>query len=399
MKTLGKGVIAISALSFFLIAAKITSNKLQIGRKQAEDIVLEFDKGAGTNNPKIQWDESGSSLQLANDGVTFDNFITGLIVNADVNASAAIDGSKINPVFGAQNLTVDTNVLSVDSTNDRIGMGIASPLVQLHLENANPTIRMRDTDGGATAHAELRVSPGGSLLYDADPNSTGGGNHQFISQGSTAMLVEGSTGNIAIGHTAPSTSLHIEAATPILRLEDTDGSSSIYGELEANAGGSVFLKADPGNAGAGSAMFLQVDGSTLIQAESNGAVKLNLRNINNTSTVCAFAAGTGLLEISACASSLRYKNNVRDISKDEIEKVYQLRGVNFDWKEANGGHNDYGLIAEEVDEIFPQLAPENSEGQVESVNYTHMVGLLVEVVKDQKKQIDELKDRLNNAGL
>ena len=64
----------------------------------------------------------------------------GVIVNAAINASAAIAGTKISPDFGAQNivttgtLTVDTTTLVVDATNNRVGIGTASPALPLHVE-------------------------------------------------------------------------------------------------------------------------------------------------------------------------------------------------------------------------------------------------------------------------
>jgi len=57
----------------------------------------------------------------------------GEIINADINASAAIQGSKIDPNFGSQNivttgdLTVDTTTLHVDSSNNRVGIGTTTP--------------------------------------------------------------------------------------------------------------------------------------------------------------------------------------------------------------------------------------------------------------------------------
>ena len=79
-----------------------------------------------------------TAVDIDNDTITSAKIIDLAIMNADINASAAIAGSKISPDFGAQtvqttgsvtsgSLTVDTNTLSVDAVNDRVGIGTATP--------------------------------------------------------------------------------------------------------------------------------------------------------------------------------------------------------------------------------------------------------------------------------
>jgi len=55
------------------------------------------------------------------------------IANVDIASNAAIDGTKITPNFGAQDLIVDTNVLVVDESTNRVGIGTASPDSALHV--------------------------------------------------------------------------------------------------------------------------------------------------------------------------------------------------------------------------------------------------------------------------
>ena len=91
-------------------------------------------------------------------------------------------------------------------------------------------------------------------------------------------------------------------------------------------------------------------------------------------------------------SDERLKENVETIP-DALDKVKQLRGVEFDHK--NTGDHCLGVIAQEVEKIVPDVVYEDALG-VKSVAYMNMVALLIEAVKDQQKQIDELKSLLNN---
>lgn len=322
----------------------------------------------------------------------------GKVVNADVDASAAISGTKIDADFGNQDLTVDTNVLYVDATNNRVGVNVA-PLVPLHIEDASPEIRIRDTDGGATVRAAILADSVGSLLLDSDAANASTGGIQLRPGGAVKMFLD-QNGEVGIGTTSPGSLLDVTGALAEIRLSDSDGTNN-YSTIRSDLNGSLFVIADE-NGGSG-VMFLQAGGATRIQAETNGATSLFIRT-TGANDICATASGTGAIkEIASCTSSIRFKENVRDIGEEEIAKVYQLRGVNFDWKEGFAGTTsepaDYGLIAEEVDEIFPELVPKDENGIPNSVNYRHFTGLLLEALKAQKIQIEELKQRLDDAGL
>lgn len=88
-------------------------------------------------------------------------------------------------------------------------------------------------------------------------------------------------------------------------------------------------------------------------------------------------------------SSRRYKNNISDIEKD-TSKIYDLRPVSFSL------HNDsdnrrFGLIAEEVYDVIPELVNLNENGEPESVNYSILSVLLLCELKKLKKKIEKLE--------
>jgi hypothetical protein len=87
-------------------------------------------------------------------------------------------------------------------------------------------------------------------------------------------------------------------------------------------------------------------------------------------------------------SSLRYKENVETI-KYGLDKVLQMRGVTYDKK--NTGVKEIGVIAEEIYEVLPEVVLKNEEGEIDSVSYGRITAVLIEAIKDLKKEIEELK--------
>jgi len=91
-------------------------------------------------------------------------------------------------------------------------------------------------------------------------------------------------------------------------------------------------------------------------------------------------------------SSRRWKKNIRTLDS-ALDTVMSLRGVSFDWK-ATGIH-DVGLIAEEVGEVVPEVVAYEEEGtDAQSVDYARLVAVLIEAVKEQQAEIDELRAAL-----
>jgi hypothetical protein len=88
-------------------------------------------------------------------------------------------------------------------------------------------------------------------------------------------------------------------------------------------------------------------------------------------------------------SDQNLKTNIHTI-EDPLAKVVHIRGVNFEWKETQ--KPSVGVIAQEVEKVLPELV---ASGDKKTVNYNGLIGLLIEVVKEQQTQINSLNDRLS----
>jgi len=96
------------------------------------------------------------------------------------------------------------------------------------------------------------------------------------------------------------------------------------------------------------------------------------------------------------SSDKRWKTNINTI-ESPLEKLQKLSGVEFDWIEDWEVHgnvgNDVGVIAQEVELVLPQAVQTRDSG-MKAVRYEKLIPLLIETIKEQQKQIDELKNKI-----
>lgn len=90
-------------------------------------------------------------------------------------------------------------------------------------------------------------------------------------------------------------------------------------------------------------------------------------------------------------SDVNQKENIHDLV-DAIDIINQIRPVSFNWKE--NGVLSYGVIAQEIEEVLPELVSTNSAG-VKSVAYSQIIPFLVQVIQEQHKEIQNIKAVLN----
>jgi hypothetical protein len=106
--------------------------------------------------------------------------------------------------------------------------------------------------------------------------------------------------------------------------------------------------------------------------------------------------------LTTSASDMRLKENIQQLdSKETLEKILQLKPSAFDWK-SNSSH-DIGLIAQEVEQIFPELVFENPTDGYKGINYSRIPALLISAVQELSKKVEVMfawfgEDRFNVQG-
>jgi hypothetical protein len=89
------------------------------------------------------------------------------------------------------------------------------------------------------------------------------------------------------------------------------------------------------------------------------------------------------------------KENIKPIN-NALDKVKNLKGVTFKWKEAGLTNlkEDIGFIAQDVQEVLPELVRENEDGKL-SLRDKGIIPMLVEAVKELSAEVESLKKQLN----
>lgn len=115
--------------------------------------------------------------------------------------------------------------------------------------------------------------------------------------------------------------------------------------------------------------------------------------IKVSSTKLYFNPSTGTLNSTDynSLSDARLKENVKNLVVD-YEVLDNIRSVSFDWKDS--GKSAYGFIAQELEEVMPELVNQNENTSYKSISYIQLIPHLLEAIKDLKKRIDELEEKI-----
>ena len=102
--------------------------------------------------------------------------------------------------------------------------------------------------------------------------------------------------------------------------------------------------------------------------------------------------GSTLADAWNIRSSRRFKINIQPLI-GALEKVERLQGVSYERK-ADGKH-EIGVVAEDVAQIVPEVVSRDPEThEVQGVDYSRLAALLIEAVKSQEAEIQQLKVRI-----
>ncbi len=211
-------------------------------------------------------------------------------------------------------------------------------------------------------------------------------------------LFENTTGdsNTAVGHGALVSNIIGASNTAVGRgaLPDIiDGQSNVAVGANAGAGGTgsnnIYLGADVAGVGAQ---------SNTIRIGNSSAAATFIRGIHNATSsggIGVFVNANG--QLGTATSSARFKEQIVALEDSQHTRVQALRPVSFVYKpEFDDGSKQvqYGLIAEEVAETFPELLVRDAEGRAQTVRYHLLTPLLLAEVQRLERERDALENRV-----
>ena len=201
------------------------------------------------------------------------------------------------------------------------------------------------------------------------PASTGGGGSGVAF---SRIIVSGQPDAIANIANSP---LTLVAGTNI-----TIGTNGVSNTITINAPASNTTIANLSSAAAFSTYYIG------LAQQSSGAWATAY--VDTANLFYTTANGTLFVTNYNTSSDRNLKDDIITIT-DGLTTVDKLRGVSFKWK--NSGEKSYGIIAQELEEILPDLV--SNAGGHKSVNYNALIGFLIEAVKELSDRVDELEKK------
>jgi len=357
------------------------------------------------------------------------------VAAASAGQVLALSSSKL-PVYINQSSIVAGNITSIAADTNKI----------LYQSAVNTTSKLPTGEAGQILRSGGSLAVPGwvaqsTLTVGAAANVSGGGAGQIHYQsgpGATAFLAAGQNTQVLIGGAAAPAWSNISGLSVASAANITAG---VAGDLLYQSAASTTVKLNIGSAGqvlvvnTGASAPTWVNPSTLTVGNATTAVNTTAGMPNNTDTVLnariirnnnSTSANDGMyigygntnsgltrlygggstsnrLEINSAgnvtvtgtvtaSSDIRLKKNIKTI-ENALDKVLNLRGVEFDRIDIDT--HQIGLIAQEVEEVIPEVIFENEDG-MKTVAYANMVSVLIEAIKEQQIQINMLQEEIKS---
>jgi hypothetical protein len=96
-------------------------------------------------------------------------------------------------------------------------------------------------------------------------------------------------------------------------------------------------------------------------------------------------------------SDKNLKKNIEPITDDKSNSIINLEPVEFNYKDDRLQRKHLGFIAQDVEKIYPELVI-GGQNDVKSINYSEFIPLLVLKIQNQQKEIDELREQINELS-
>jgi len=339
--------------------------------------------GIGTSSPQARLDVSGNDVNRS--GLVVYNANT---ANGDKQIQIFVGGQTAYGVSAWQNSGVIESVAGLNSnfvlSNYQTGAII--------FQNSGRIERMRITSGGIVCvagaynsySADYKIQLGtesgnngliirsgsssiGKLSFDCGTNGDGVGkiwynfsdnSMQFYTSTNGTNSFErmriNNYGDVGIGTSSPATRLHLNSsADTVIRLTSSSGAYSSGIQMYA--------------AGAG-AGFLYSNQSIYVTANANGVYLPT----NGTSWV---------------ANSDINLKNIESYIENAIDSIMELSAIKFNWKADEVKTTNIGLIAQEVQKVYPELINKNRDGYL-GVRYTELIPILVKAIQELNAKIE-----------
>ena len=354
-----------------------------------------------------------AKLDVVTTGATVANFVSSVSSAMQINLGSSTGGATNRSLFGIDNTaspgfafwkTIGGGPVVMQPTAGSVGIGTSNPTSPLHVKAADTTITVpiAEFENTGTAGPGVWIKAGGSgVAANYVLKLTDG-------SGATTVMTADGAGNVAIGPNTANARLMIDAKDTgavnyALKVRDSASSTlfSIRDDGLTNITGATSLSSTLGVTGATSlSSTLGVTGATILSStlavtgttQLTGNVGIgnaptanileitgNMK-INGTGATCTLGGGAGATN---CTSDIRLKENVFPIT-DAINKIMQISGVEYDWndKSPHPGVHAVGVIAQDVEKVFPSFVITDKASGYKMVDYAALVSPIIQAFKE-----------------
>jgi len=315
------------------------------------------------------------------------------------NPSVRITAEELDVADFRGNLAFSTRAATSDVaptekmriTHDgNVGIGTTSPAVDLHILDASSHAQLRvETDSASHgAYLELESTTNKYQIYNL------GGNLGIDEAGVATRFSINSSGNVLIGGTSASGhGFNLEVLNDHAYVKGPDGWDGSGDKAIVALGSGVSNE----SFGCG---YVHSTGLVLSSYKLSGGGHFGSSTQNSLIIADTTGQASFINDVVAFASSdIRLKENVKPLD-NALDKINKINGVEFDWIDGKDEHgnsvhgnegHDVGVIAQEIEEVLPEVVQTRDNGY-KAVKYEKIVPLLIEAIKEQQKQIEELKN-------
>ena len=287
---------------------------------------------------------------------------------------------KHDGTFGTPSYTTNTDV-DVSVANLKTRLGSSFPSNAASIGDSNDTITIPGNlvvTGTTTTNNVETVSTSNGVVFEG--NAADDNEITLIAATVSAdrtITLPNATGTIALTSDIPTSNSSL-----------TNGEGYISSFDITTQTDSKYLRSNANDTATG---IISITNSTASTSKTTGALKVT------GGVGISGALNVGGDVVAYASSDERLKDNIELIS-NPIEKVQSLKGVTWNWNdnadELQQSLPNVGVIAQDVEKVLPQLVTDRDNG-FKGVDYAKLTGLLIEAIKDQQKQIDELKSKLS----
>ena len=341
----------------------LTGNIITTANITAAYVLPQSNATTDLGSNTLQW----RSLYVSNNTIYIGGVSVGVTANGQLsvgNATVVTEGTSLS---GNIETTGNVSAGNLEITRDAVILG--NLRVQgntTYINVSDLIVEDKDIIVGANASATLtdlngaglqigNISSGGNITFFYNSTS----NTMALSHGANIANTVGVTGNInasgnisgsyLLGNGSQLTGISSGGATI---ADDTTTNSNYYPVFATTTSGS-----------------------------------LTTATISSTKLTFNPSSGTLTAVDVNTSSDAKFKENVQHIAS-AVDTINSIQGVSFNWKET--GQRSYGIIAQDLIQVLPELVHSAERGL--TVSYLPLIAILIEAIKEQQQQIDQLKN-------